>query len=147
MIVLVEFNNSIPPHIDYYDPIDEIFLRCSAKSLERVGLTKGYKLVATTVTNAIFIRDDCYNSNKHPDAPIEYLFDYEGQSINNSIPTFLISGQLISSYPVFSKKVKPFIKFLFILRSWFATYIGKSDPWKKPSKKMIQRIKKSGMNI
>ena len=147
MIVLVEFNNSIPAHIDYFDPLDELFLRCSAKALERIGNTKGYKLVATTVTNAILLRKDCFDPKKHPEAPIEYLFDYEGQAKNNSQPTHLINSQLITSYPIFSKKINTTIKLLFIIRGWFKSIARRSEPWKKPSKKIIKRIKEAGMSI
>lgn len=36
-IIIVEHNHSIPGYIEYYDPPGEVFLRCSAKALEKVG--------------------------------------------------------------------------------------------------------------
>ncbi len=146
-IIVIEFNNSIPPHIDYFDPEDEVFLRCSAKSLERLGNEKGYKLVACTVTNAILLREDCFDKNKHPDAPVEYLFDYEGQAKNNSTPFHLVTSQLISRYPIFSKKVRPIIKLLFRVRSFVASLFPNSEPYKIPSPKIIKRLNKSGLFV
>ena len=44
-IVVIEHNMLIPGYIDYHDPEDESYLRCSAKSLEELGKKKGYKLI------------------------------------------------------------------------------------------------------
>ncbi len=75
-IVIIEHNQAIPAYIEYHDPEGEVFLRCSAKDLEKLGREKGYKLVCCTVSNSIFVRDDFFNSSKFPDMPVEYLFDY-----------------------------------------------------------------------
>ena len=146
-IIVIEFNNSIPPHIDYFDPEGEIFLRCSAKSLERLGNEKGYKLVACTTTNAFLLREDCFDENQHPDAPVGYLFDYEGQFKNNSTPFSLVHSQLISKYPVFLREENRMVKLIFQVRGLITSFFLNTEPYKKPSHKVIKKLNKSGLFI
>ena len=146
-IVVIEFNNYIPPYIDYNDPIDEVFLRCSAKSIERLAVEKGYKLVACTVTNAILLKSDCFNSALHPDMPVEWLFDYEGQIANGSVPFSLVESQLVSRYPVFSRKVAWGEAFYFKVRGFLAHALANKEVYKKPSMNVIKRIKDAGLYI
>jgi len=117
-IVVIEFNNYIPPYIDYFDPEGEIFLRCSAKALERLAIEKGYKLVACTVTNAILLREDCFSVAHHPSMPVEYLFDYDGQKANGSVPFSFVESQLVTRFPVFTKSPKPSERFYYRVRGW-----------------------------
>jgi len=75
-VVIIEHNHTIPAYIDYNDPEGIVFLRCSAKALERLGIEKGYRLICCTLTNSIFIKEDLFNMQKFPDLPVEALFDY-----------------------------------------------------------------------
>ena len=95
-IIIIEFNNSIPPYIDYKDPEDDIFLRCSVKALENLAILKGYKIIACTVTNAILLREDCFNKSNHPDLPVECLIDYS-QMYETTIYGGLIHSQMITT--------------------------------------------------
>ncbi len=56
-IVVIEFNHEIPPEIDYRDLPGDVFFRHSAKAVERVAKTKGYRLIACTGPNAILVRE------------------------------------------------------------------------------------------
>ncbi len=75
-IVVIEHNHTIPGYVDYHDPEDEVFLRCSAKSLEALGREKGYRLVCCTLTNSIFVKNAICDNRYLPDMPVEFLFDY-----------------------------------------------------------------------
>ena len=54
--------------------------------------------MACTVTNVILIKDDCFNSEKHPNLPVEYLLDYEGMHKNNDYLYTLIHSQQITTF-------------------------------------------------
>ena len=149
-IVIVEFNNSIPADIDYNDDENEVALRCSAKALERIGNEKGYKVVACTTTNVIFVHQNYIDktvNERLPNLPIEAMFDYEGQRKNNTYPIFPVYSQMISSYPIFSTKPSKDIKLFIYIRQIFKSLIINSERFKKPSKQNCKNIKKSGMWI
>jgi len=56
-LVIVEYNPTIPAHIDLYaDPGN--FFGCSVGALVRLGSERGYKLVALTDTNAFFVTEE-----------------------------------------------------------------------------------------
>lgn len=74
-IVVIEHNPTIPAHIDYFDPEEEVFFLCSAAALERLGLEKGYRLVACTRSNSIFIRSDLWSADWLPDQGVRQLFN------------------------------------------------------------------------
>ena len=73
-IVVVEHNPTIPAYIDYFDPEDEVFFLCSAAALERLGQEKGYRLVACTRSNSIFVRSDLWSADWLPDKSVIELF-------------------------------------------------------------------------
>jgi hypothetical protein len=56
-VVIVEYNPTIPAHVDLYaDPGS--YFGASVAALARVGREKGYTLVAITQTNCFFVRDE-----------------------------------------------------------------------------------------
>lgn len=114
-IIIIEFNNSIPGHIDYTDPEGEVFIRCSAKSLQNLGFIKGYITVACTVTNVILLRTDCFDEDKHPNLPVEFLLDYEGMTESNDILFTVMHSQMYTSKPFFTKKTNKLDKIYFSL--------------------------------
>jgi len=126
-IIIIEHNLFIPPYIDYHDPEDESYLRCSAKSLEKLGKEKGYKLICCTLSNCIFIRGDLFDSNKFPDYPVEYLFDYS--AIQSQI---LMTGVGDNRYPVLSKKIsnsrKQLYKFYYKVQSMYKSNVRYTPP-------------------
>lgn len=145
-IIVIEFNNSIPGHIDYKDPEGEVFIRCSAKSIQNLGFAKGYKSVACTVTNVILLREDCFDNLKHPDLPIEFLLDYEGMSESNDIIYTIMHSQMFTSKLFFSKKINILDKFYFSLsRRLFSILNIRNEKYKKPSKKIIDEMNNSGL--
>jgi len=52
--LIVEFNPTIPPEIDYVQPLGA-YMGCSASALVRLAASKGYELVTCTDMNCIFI--------------------------------------------------------------------------------------------
>ncbi|HSX26194.1 MAG TPA: hypothetical protein VLE89_04215 [Chlamydiales bacterium] len=56
-VIVCEYNVSMPAHLDIY-PEPGNYLGCSVAALQRVASEKGYSLVAITVTNCIFVRND-----------------------------------------------------------------------------------------
>lgn len=146
-IVVIEFNNYIPPHIDYFDPEGKVFLRCSAKSIERLAKEKGYKMVACTVTNAILLREDCFDSELHPDMPVEYLFDYDGQKENGSIPFSVVLSQMVTRFPVFTNKPNTAEKIFYKLRGWVASLLPRREPFQRPDREVVEQLRKSGLHI
>jgi hypothetical protein len=77
-IVVIEFNHEIPAGIDYRDLPGDVFFRHSAKAVERVGKTKGYRLVACTGPNAILVREAAIKgeaAKQLPAIPVDQAFD------------------------------------------------------------------------
>ena len=145
-IIVIEFNNSIPGHIDYKDPEGEVFIRCSAKSIQNLGFIKGYKSVACTVTNVILLREDCFDNEKHPDLPIEYLLDYNGMSESNDIIYTIMHSQMFTSKPFYTKKPNILDKFYFSFsRRLFSILNIRSEKFKKPSQNVVDEMRKSGL--
>jgi hypothetical protein len=59
-VVVIEFNPTIADEVDYVQPRDKSVQHgCSAAALTRLGDTKGYKAVAITTNNVIFV-DEAY---------------------------------------------------------------------------------------
>jgi|TARA_B100002003_G_C14058781_1_gene509750 hypothetical protein len=140
-IVVIEHNLSIPGYIDYHDPEDESYLRCSAKSLEKLGKKKGYKLICCTLSNCIFIKKDLFDKKKFPDYPVEYLFDYS--SIQSQIIKTAVNN---NRFPIFTKKIsktrKFFYKFYYKTQSLYESKVN----YMPPTKKMKKHLKKSGLD-
>ena len=145
-IIVIEFNNSIPGYIDYNDSEDQVFLRCSAKSIQNLGFEKGYITVACTITNVILIRNDCYNSEKHPYLPVEFLMDYENMFKNNDRFYSIIHSQLITTYPISTKPLNFVDKFYFHLtRRLYSIFGLRKEKFIKPNSGSKQNLDKSGL--
>lgn len=145
-IIIIEFNNSIPGYIDYKDDEGEVFLRCSAKAIQNLGFEKGYYTIACTITNVILIREDCFNNKKHPNLPVEYLLDYDSLNQNNDSLYTIIHSQMITTYPVFTKKINIVDKFYFKITRWMYSLLGiRKERYIKPSKKIKKKLIESGL--
>jgi hypothetical protein len=145
-IIIIEFNNSIPGYIDYSDPENESFIRCSAKSLQNLGFEKGYIAVACTVTNVILLRNDCYDKNHHPNLPIEYLMDYEEMSKTNDNLYTIMHSQFYSSTPFFTKRLNRLDKLYFNLSRRLMSLFGiRKERYKTPSNNIRHKMNKSGL--
>lgn len=76
-IIVIEYNPTIPPTIDFVQPKNpRINQGNSLKALVRLGIEKGYELVATTSLNAFFVRKDLFQLVKITDNSIEKLFSH-----------------------------------------------------------------------
>lgn len=72
--VIIEFNPSIPNHIDFIQQRDmNLSQGSSLKSLVSLGRRKGYELVATTVCNAFFVQSKLFHLFKIKDNSPEVL--------------------------------------------------------------------------
>jgi hypothetical protein len=143
-IIIIEFNNSIPPYIDYKDPEGEIYLRCSVKSLENLAISKGYKIVACTVTNAILLREDCFDKSIHPDLPVECLIDYNQMYKTNDMYFGLIHSQMITSKPLFTRKPNFLDRLYFnFSRLLFVILKKRSEPFKRPNARVKKELDKA----
>jgi len=140
-IVVIEHNIFIPGYIDYHDPEDESYLRCSAKSLEELGKKKGYKLICCTLSNCIFIKEDLFDRKKFPDYPVEYLFDY-----SNIQSQILMTGTNDNRFPVLSKKISKSRKTLYKFYYWAQSLFKSDVNYISPSNKMKNHLKKSGLD-
>ena len=140
-IVVIEHNIFIPGYIDYHDPEDESYLRCSAKSLEKLGKKKGYKLICCTLSNCIFIKKDLFDNKKFPDYPVEYLFDYS--SIQSQI---LMTGVNDNRFPILSKKISNTRKFLYKFYYKTQSLFKSNVNFIPPTKKMKKYLKRSGLD-
>lgn len=140
-VIIIEHNLFIPGYIDYHDPGDEVFLRSSAKALERLGGKKGYKLICCTLSNSIFIRSDLFSSKHFPDFPVEYLFDYS--AVQSQI---LMTGTNNNRFPVFSKKLSRGRKFLNQFYYKVQSLIKSDVEFIKPSPSMKKHLRKFGLD-
>ena len=145
-IIIIEFNNSIPGYIDYKDDEGEFFLRCSPKAIQNLGFEKGYYTIACTVTNVILIREDCFNVEKHPNLPIEYLLDYESLNENNDSLYTIIHSQMITTYPIFTKKINNVDRYYFKFTRWLYSLLGfRKEKYVKPNNKINKKLIESGL--
>lgn len=142
-VVIIEHNHTLPGYINYHDPEGELFLRCSAKSLEELGKGKGYKLICCTLTNSIFIKNEDFNAEFFPNLPVEYLFDY------SSCAAVKLSGftSLTNSYKkldVYFGTPSKTLKYLAYLKKVYRTLFFK---YRIPSKEVLNVCKQSGIKI
>lgn len=134
-IVLIEHNMFIPGYIDYHDPEDESYLRCSAKALEKLGIKKGYKLICCTLSNCIFIKEEIFDKKKFPDYPVEYLFDYS--KIQSQI---IMTGTNDNRFPILSKKISKTRKSLYKFYYWLQSLLKSDVNYIPPSKKLKSHL-------
>jgi len=140
-IIVIEFNNSIPGYIDYKDVEGELFLRCSAKALQNLGFEKGYYTVACTVTNVILLREDCFNKEKHPNLPIEYLLDYESLEYNNDNLYTIIHSQMLTTFPIFTKRINILDRLYFrTTRKLYSLFGLRKEKYIKPSNQTKKQL-------
>ena len=141
-IIVIEHNLFIPGYIDYHDLEDESYLRCSAKSLEKLGKKKGYKLICCTLSNCIFIKEDLFDEKKFPDYPVEFLFDYS--KIQGQI---LMTGTNDNRFPIHSKKISKGRKTLYKFYYWAQSLFKSDVRFIAPSIKVKNHLKKSGFDV
>lgn len=112
-IVIIEYNYTIPPDIEYVDDGGRANMGSSALSLTKLAHQKGYKLVACTIANCIYVRDELFPKFNLLDNSVSTLMPKSGL-------TFLARN--FAGEVVFSSKtvVEPMIGFIGYrtLRKW-----------------------------
>lgn len=146
-IVVIEYNNQIPPWIDYRDPEGSVFLRCSIKALELLGQSKGYRLVACTVSNGIFLKEELCVGSDVPDMPAEALLDYEGLRKHDSDRFALVRSQLVTSFPVFTRSPDPLVRWYFRLKGWIRSTLGAKEEYARPDEAVRERLEDAGLHL
>lgn len=61
MLVIIEYNQTIPPYIEYIDEDGKSFMGSSCLSLYNLAKEKGYELICCTTTNCFFIKKDLFH--------------------------------------------------------------------------------------
>jgi len=76
-IVCIEYNPTVPNEVEFVQPKDfKVKQGAGAKSLNRLASEKGYCLVAATLTNLIFVREELHDLVAGPQrAPLEAVRD------------------------------------------------------------------------
>ncbi len=141
-IVVVEFNQGIPPHIDYVDPEGQVYLRCSAKALERLGREKGFRLACCTKTNAIFLREDLAAACHIPELPVEYLFDY-----SELAPAQIRINHANSKYPIWTSRQRGGLKFLNKAYYFLSAKLNRKQSWIKPPAEVREAMRRAGLDF
>jgi hypothetical protein len=145
-IISIEFNPSIPPYIDYVDPPGQVYLKCSAKAIEKLAQKKGYKLICCSPNNAFLIREDCWNYKHHPDEKVEYLFDYEGLTKYNNGLYGIIHSNPYTTYPISTKPLNPVDKIFFNISRRFLSLLNiRKEKFVYPPEKVRISLKKAGL--
>ena len=147
-IIIIEFNNAIPGYIEYNDPEEEVYLRCSAKAIQNLGFIKGYKTVCCTVLNCILIKDNCFNPRYHPDLPVEFLLDYDGMHKTNDLLFTIIHSQMYTTYPISTKPLNNLDKFYFKFSRFLMSALKiRKEKFIKPSELIKKKLEESKLFI
>ena len=77
-VVVIEYNYTIPPDVEYVDEGGKAFMGSSALALVNLAKSKGYRLVACTIANCIFVRNEHYPKFNIADNSVEVLMPREG---------------------------------------------------------------------
>lgn len=77
-VVVIEYNYTIPPDVEYIDDGGRAFMGSSALALERLARSKGYSLVACTIANCIFVRDSLFPKFDISDNSVATLMPGDG---------------------------------------------------------------------
>ena len=141
-IVVVEHNQNIPPDIEYYDPEDSVYLKCSAAALETLGKEKGFRLICCTRTNSIFIKEELFDASKFPDAAVSELFDY-----SDITPGVIFTGEDRNKYPVFSRRTGALKKFLTRLKYRVSSAVKQKKKFIPPTPEVARHIRKMGLDL
>jgi hypothetical protein len=140
-VVVIEQNQHIPPHIEYFDPEGQVYLKCSAKALEKLGAEKGYKLICCTRVNSIFVKQNLFDPEKFPDMPVEWLFDYSELK-----PQVIFTGEGGNMYPVFSKKASRGMKLWWRIYYRLSSLHKTKRTFRKPPADVLRQIRDMGLD-
>ncbi len=131
--VVIEFNPTVPTECEFVQPPDETLSQgCGLLPLVKLGKEKGYELVATTLTNAFFVRAEYLPLFGIPDnrpaflredsSRVAHLFSgYDGtlfvqgfdRSVWNDIPYAWRLHQIPKAFRIYVGNMGPVRRFLF----------------------------------
>lgn len=115
-VVLIEYNPTIPPHIDLVAAPGNYF-GSSALSICKLAKTKNYSLVACTTTNLIFVRNADFDKLAFDEPTLDAIMptrdltyvitSFNGTSYISRVPTFkeLKKPSLWRLFKAYSKKL------------------------------------------
>jgi hypothetical protein len=101
-LIICEYNSTIPSHIDIYQPYKHgewWSFGASIKSITRIAEEKGYTLVATTLVNGFFVRNDLINKLDHFNLEYECIATSNRSSLANIIIDMRGNYLIVSSRP------------------------------------------------
>jgi hypothetical protein len=97
-LLIVEYNPTIPPHIDIVQEPGEHF-GASAAAIVRLGHEKGYRFICLTHTNCFLLREDVFPSMHMREPKLDQVFrgteltyvisSYHGQMFLSRQPTYV----------------------------------------------------------
>lgn len=141
-VVVIEHNQYIPPHVEYFDPEGEVFLRCSAKALEKLGFEKGYKLICCTKTNSIFIKNELFDDAFFPSLGVETLFDYS--ELRSQV---IFTGNDGNKFPVFCNKTSASQKMLLKTYYFIESIFKRNQKFETPSSEVRSQLEKFNLKF
>ena len=118
-VVVIEYNYTIPPDVEYIDDGGKALMGSSALALDRLARSKGYSLVACTIANCIFVRDALFPLFDIPDNSVATLMPREGLTFlaRNFAGEVVFSSRTVVEpmiatigYRKWRKRVKLFLK-------------------------------------
>lgn len=101
-LIICEYNSTIPSHIDIYQPYKHgewWSFGSSIKSITRIAEQKGYTLVATTLVNAFFVRNDLIDKLDNFNLEYECIATSNRSSLANIIIDMRGNYLIVSSQP------------------------------------------------
>lgn len=123
-LVIIEYNQTIPPSVEFIDHGGQSFMGSSCLSLNNLAKEKGYQLICCTATNCFFIRQDYYHLFEITDNRPSVLQNMDKQcfvALNHS-------GELVFSnksffqnkiHMILYKRIKKTVKHLFMGKTSF----------------------------
>jgi hypothetical protein len=100
-VIVIEYNRTIPPHIDVVQERGNGCFGASALAILKLAHFKGYKIAHLTESNMIFVINSEYSKLNIPEPDIDRIFPYK--SLSYLFSSF--NGDIVaSSLPAFMSK-------------------------------------------
>jgi hypothetical protein len=127
-VVVIEYNHTIPPSVEFVDDGGRSFMGSSALAITRLARLKGYSLVACTLANCIFVRDDLFARFRIMDNSVDTLMPKDGITfVCRNFAGEVVFSQKQVIEPIVKlivyKRIKKWLKFLVMGRKSFH-YLG-----------------------
>ena len=125
---MIEYNHTIPPNVEFIDDGGQCFMGSSALAITKLARIKGYSLVACTLANCIFVRDDLFAKFGITDNSVDSLMPKDGLTfVSRNFAGEIVFSQREGIEPVVKfigyRRIKKWIKSLVVGRKSFY-YLG-----------------------